>query len=70
MEAILRKHHAVKDAGVIGTPDPLAGELPTALVVKMDGVSVTEKELIDFVGSKVCTMFFKILKVFEHLKDK
>lgn len=37
----------------MGTPDPLAGELPTAFVVKVIGTSVTEKELIDFVGSKV-----------------
>ena len=43
----------VKDVGVVGKPDPLVGELPTAFVVKAPGSRVTDKELIDFVAGKV-----------------
>ncbi|XP_072937895.1 luciferin 4-monooxygenase-like [Epargyreus clarus] len=53
LEALLLQHPAVKDVGVIGAPDALAGELPTAFVVKQANVTVTEKEIIDFVASKV-----------------
>ncbi|KAG6440441.1 hypothetical protein O3G_MSEX001340 [Manduca sexta] len=53
LEATLLQHPAVKDVGVVGLPDPLAGELPSAFVVKTPGSKVTEKELIDFVASKV-----------------
>ncbi|XP_063822002.1 uncharacterized protein LOC135072009 [Ostrinia nubilalis] len=52
LEAVILQHPKVKDVGVIGTPDQLAGELPTAFVVKKSE-ELTEKEVIDFVASKV-----------------
>ena len=55
LEAVLLTHPAVVDAGVFGLPHPLAGELPTALVVRSPGASVTEKDIQDYVkGSTSC----------------
>ncbi|CAH0592509.1 unnamed protein product [Chrysodeixis includens] len=53
LEAILLRHPSVKDVGVVGKPDSLVGELPTAFVVKKPGANVSEKELVDFVADKV-----------------
>ncbi|XP_063616225.1 luciferin 4-monooxygenase-like [Cydia splendana] len=53
IEGVLLKHPAVKDAGVIGAPDPLSGELPTAFVVKQQGAEVTENDIIEFVSLEV-----------------
>ncbi|GBP78223.1 Luciferin 4-monooxygenase [Eumeta japonica] len=53
IEAVLLQHSAVKEAGVVGRPDPEYGELPTAFVVKHPGAKVTEQELIDFVAVEV-----------------
>ncbi|KAJ8735612.1 hypothetical protein PYW07_007232 [Mythimna separata] len=53
LEAILLQHPGVKDAAVVGKPDPVVGELPTAFVVKTPGSTVTDKELIDDVAGKV-----------------
>lgn len=50
---MILQHPAIKDAGVTGTPDTLAGELPTAFVVKQPGAKVIEQEIIDFVANKV-----------------
>lgn len=54
LEAILLSYPKVKDAAVIGKPDEASGELPLAFVVKQEGCeNVTEKEIQDFVASKV-----------------
>lgn len=53
LEALLLQHPQVSDVGVIGLPDPDAGELPLAFVVRKDGAKVTEKELQDYVAGKV-----------------
>lgn len=53
LEALLLQHGGVRECGVIGKQDIAAGELPTAFVVKQPGANVTEKELIDYVASKV-----------------
>ncbi|XP_069682650.1 luciferin 4-monooxygenase-like isoform X2 [Periplaneta americana] len=49
LEALLLTHPAVKDAGVIGIPDEVAGELPLAFVVKQPETSVSEEEIIGYV---------------------
>lgn len=68
LEAILLQHPAVRDAAVVGTPDAIAGELPTAFVVKSSEIDVTEKELKDFVASTVCfrVQSQRIYKIFNQ----
>ncbi|GBP78229.1 Luciferin 4-monooxygenase [Eumeta japonica] len=53
LEAVLLQHSAVKEAGVVGRPDPDYGELPMAFVVKQSGAKTTEQELIEHVASQV-----------------
>lgn len=57
LESVLLSHDAVKDVGVVGIPDPKAGEVPVAYVVKEPGLDVTEQELIDFVTGMKCIRF-------------
>lgn len=53
LEAVILLHPAVKDTGVVGMPDPSAGELPTAFVVKKPSSNISDKELMEFVATKV-----------------
>lgn len=53
VEAVLCEHPAVADAGVIGKPDEVAGEIPKAFVQLRAGASVTADELIDFVKERI-----------------
>lgn len=48
------KHEDVKDAGVVGLPDDMSGELPLAFVVlKAPGAKITEKDLEAYVNIQV-----------------
>ena len=49
LEGLLISHPKIKDAGVIGIPDEIAGELPFAFIVKREGCDLTEQEVKDFV---------------------
>lgn len=51
LEEILFRHPAVSGAAVVGRPDPAAGELATAFVVRSG--EVTRDELLGFVNAKV-----------------
>ncbi|MBL8647926.1 MAG: long-chain fatty acid--CoA ligase [Sphingosinicella sp.] len=53
LEAVLYKHEAVKEAIVIGVPDPYLGERPKAFVTLMPGADVTEKTLLDYLNGHV-----------------
>jgi long-chain acyl-CoA synthetase len=53
IEDVLYEHPAVKLCGVIGKQDPVAGEIPKAFVVLKEGTTATEKEIMDFVNTKV-----------------
>ena len=41
-------HPAVEEVGVVGQPDEVDGELPTAFVVLRKGHSAAAEELVDF----------------------
>ncbi len=53
LEALLLQHPGVADAAVIPAPDPNAGEVPKAFVVKTPGAELTEGELMSFVSERV-----------------
>jgi len=53
LEAVLLEHPAVGDCAVVGTPDPVAGEIPKAYVLLRGGAKATEEELIKFVADRV-----------------
>lgn len=48
VEEVIHKHPLVKEAAVIGLPDPLRGESVRAFVVLKDHQSITESELRQF----------------------
>lgn len=48
VESVLLQHPAVKEAVVVGIPDPYRGEMVKAFVVLQDGQAVTERELLAF----------------------
>lgn len=47
IEALLLTHPKIKDCGVIGKPDEIAGELPMAFVVRLDS-SLSEDDVVNF----------------------
>lgn len=51
IENFLRGHEAVKDAAVIGLPDPRLGEIAAAIVERKPGALLTEEELAAFCES-------------------
>ena len=50
VESVLMEHDAVVEAGVIGVPDPVAGEVVKAFVSLRPGVQPTEDLRLDLVG--------------------
>ena len=48
VEAMLLRHPAVQEAGVVGLPDPHWGEAPHAFIVLKAGASATAEELREF----------------------
>lgn len=52
LEGLLLKHRDVNDAAVVGKPDKVVGEVPTAFVVKRLGSNVTETELIEYIAGR------------------
>lgn len=53
LEEILETHSGVLQAVVVGIPDPTYIDLPAAVIVRKNGSTVTEEELIKFMEGKV-----------------
>ena len=53
VEKVLCDHPAVLEAAVVAVADPKWGEVPLAHITLRDGLSATEKELIDFCRSRL-----------------
>ena len=65
IEEVLYTHPAVALAAVIGIPDEVKGELAKAYIVLKEGMKATEKEIIDFVRSKIAK--FKAPRMVEFI---
>ncbi len=50
VESLLMEHPAVVEAGVIGRPDPVAGEVVKAFVVLRSGIEASDALRLDIVG--------------------
>ena len=55
VEAALNSHEAVKEAAIIGVPDKTWGQSVLAVVVRHDGQTVSEAELIDHVKGRIAS---------------
>ncbi len=56
VEGVLLEHPAVRECGVVGRPDPAAGEIPVAFVTLREGSVASEKmkeELATFVADRL-----------------
>jgi long-chain acyl-CoA synthetase len=53
VEAVLYQHPAVREAGVVGRPDPVWGEIVVAFVALQSQQTVTEAELIAFARERL-----------------
>jgi long-chain acyl-CoA synthetase len=56
VEAVLLEHPAVRECGVVGRPDPAAGEIPVAFIALRDGFVTCRKmedELCAFVADRL-----------------
>jgi fatty-acyl-CoA synthase len=55
VELVLRDHPAVRDAVVLGVPDPTWGSVVAAVVALVDGVEAGEDELAGFVAERLAS---------------
>jgi long-chain acyl-CoA synthetase len=53
VEAVLLTHPAVKEALVLGLPDPYHGEMPRAFVTLADGAAASGEELANWLNARV-----------------
>jgi fatty-acyl-CoA synthase len=67
VEALLLRHPAVREVGVVGLPDAKWGEAPHAFVVLKDGVSATADELRQFCRTHLA--HFKTPKTFRFIAE-
>lgn len=67
LETILRTHPKVLDCAVIGIPDPISGESPKAFIVTQQGQELKDKEILEYINSKVAA--FKKVKEVQFIEN-
>jgi long-chain acyl-CoA synthetase len=67
IEDVIYEHPAVKLCAVVGKPDPMVGEIPTAFIVLKDGAEATDVEIMEFVREKVAP--YKAVREVEFRKE-
>jgi acyl-CoA synthetase (AMP-forming)/AMP-acid ligase II len=65
VERVLYEHEAVLEAAVVGRPDERWGEVPVAYVVRRDGTSASEDELVEHCRARLAR--FKVPKAVAFL---
>ena len=53
LEALLHEHPDIADCAVVAKPDPDAGEIPRAFIVRHPGAVLAEAEIMQFVAGRV-----------------
>jgi long-chain acyl-CoA synthetase len=66
LEAALLEHPDIVDCGVVGVPDPDAGEVPNAFVVARKGCTLSEAALTDYFSKRLAG--YKMIRKW-HLAD-
>ena len=71
VEEVLHRHEKVKQAQVIGVPDPRLGEVPAAYVILQPGTDATPEELIAWSRERMAKFrvpcYLKIIDSFETI---
>ena len=71
VEDVLHKHPKVKQAQVIGVPDPRLIEVPAAYVILKDGERATPEEIVEWSRSRMANFrvprYVKIVDTFEDI---
>lgn len=67
VEEVLHIHPKVREAAVVGIPDPVRGESVKAFIVLKDGATVTQNELDEFCRSNLAA--FKVPRVYEFVSS-
>ena len=71
VEDVLHRHPAIKQAQVIGVPDPRLVEVPAAYVILKDGARATPDELIAWSKERMANFrvprYLRIVDSFEHI---
>jgi len=66
VEAVLEEHPAVREAAVVGLPDPVRGEEPKAFLVLNPGMDATIKDMAAFCRQELAS--YKCPRSFEFLE--